>query len=811
MNNIVFVLLLLIVGMPRAALAASKTLASGIGGAGTQVQCKVQGRQTKAVVIGVSEYQDEYISDLRFAGRDAGVFADYLQSNTTWEVSDEQLRVLIDSTATLAAIQAALAWQQQSIAPGEVAVIYFAGHGDVETDANQESGYLLAHDTPKNNYKLLALSVGYLNQHIDTLSARGAEVILITDACHAGTLAGDQVNGRQLTSGQLIRPQGAELRILSCQPYEKSIEFANLDGGRGAFSYYLLQALDGKADADGNREVDLFELDQYLKEQVRAKTKRAQHPEVVGDRMTKRIVEVSTDGKKANRLANRQRSLKDFLNASLIASPPKSQVNYKRFATALKRGRLADYKGKSAFDFYQLLRADTALTDVQGLFKRQLTVALLDSVQQAIRAYLDTDPTELIRREKIDARYAVFPTYLAVASELLGEDDPRYQETIAKKLYFESLVMRLQAEREGGSDSLYVQAVEKITAALDIAPSAAYLHNELGLLQSTLGQRDAAYYSFGNAMEYAPTWALAINNFASVLKEYGPVAQFASCEQYYLKAISLKPNFATAHMNYGNLLVVNDQQEKAEYHLRIARDLGPEFIDAHYNLAICICDAPGKQAEAIKLFRHVLDQDPDYVIAYNGLGLTFDALELPDSASINYRKAVVSGFTNYAPSFDRLRALLPPQEAVATFKKALAKNPALSSAYLHWALAEKESSAWLEYLLNAPLTPSGRQSIFTNLGYELYKLQDLRSSEKAFLNALRLDEKKLSNHTDLIGFYSLSGQETKAVKVLKKAFALATPEELTKLRNDLATNSTYQPLQQLPAYNKLIAKYDTEN
>lgn len=808
MNNIVFVLLLLIVGMPSAALATSKTLASGIVGAGTQVQSKAQGRQAKAVVIGVSDYQDEYIADLRYANRDAQFFADFLTVNDNWLIPAQDLRVLVDSSATLAAIQASLAWQQRNIKVGDVAIIYFAGHGDIEVKAGEENGYLLAHDTPKNNYKLLALSVGYLNQHLDTLSARGAEVILITDACHAGTLAGDGIGGSSLTASQLLKRQGSELRILSCQPYEKSKEFEQLGGGRGAFSYYLIEAMNGKADTDANREVDLFELEMYLKENVRAVTNRSQHPEIVGGRKGELFVPVSKEGKQANLLANRQRGKKDFLFAALTTAPAKTKVNYKRFEIALRRGNLLAPTDKSALAYYQKLRTDTSLTDIMGILTQQITVALLDSVQQAIRAYLDTDPRELVQRERVDDKYSAFPAYLAAAAELLGKDDPRYAETIAKQLYFEGLVLRLRSDAKGGIDSMYNMAIEKTKAALEIAPAAAYLHNELGLLYSATGQRDLAYTSFWNAKTKAPTWALALNNFASILKEYGAEAQFVPCEEHFLEAIRLKPDFASAHMNYGNLLIDNNQIEKAEEQLRIALTLGPAFTDAYYNLGICIYDLEGKQEEAKQLFHTVLERDPDYVEALMGLGLISDFTEQPDSAIFYFSKCVTSAELNNPFSFNRLRELASTEEATSAFKQALAINPTLANAYLQWALAEVSLTNPLEALLASDLPPKSQQEILTKIAYGLFQYEAYPLAEEAFLKVIKLNKVAVPPYVDLTGFYSLQNEPVKALKILRKGMTHTTSiEQVAQICKDVAENEIYQNMRRHATYSKFTKKY----
>jgi|AntRauTorckE5430_2_1112549.scaffolds.fasta_scaffold05712_2 uncharacterized caspase-like protein/Tfp pilus assembly protein PilF len=783
------------------------TVSAGNKVARTQVQGGGENKQARAVVIGVSDYQDERVSDLRFANRDATEFATFLRSSSAWEIPEDQLMVLVDTSATLAAIQDALAWQQRDVSEGETALIYFAGHGDIEATDKAENGYLLAHDTPGNNYKLLALSVNYLNRHIDSLNARGAKVILIIDACHAGVLAGDVVNGRQFTSNKLLQRQQEEIRILSCQPYEKAEEFDELGGGRGAFSYYLQEALSGKADEDTNREIDLFELETYLRKNVRQKTHSSQHPEIVGGRISQAFVSVSKAGKEANLQAKLNRSREDLLAATIKSAPDTSQTNYKLFELAFKRKRFFGSDGTAAHDFYLKMRDDPALADLQLKLSREIAVSLLDSVQQAINAYLDTDPGELVQREQANSKYEVFPAYLAAVAEIISPRDPRYEETIAKKRYFEGLVLRITAAQSGWSEANYQLAKGKIRGALEIAPDAPYIHNEMGLLHDVKQELDSAYYSFRAAMTLAPTWALAINNFAANFKAYGE-EQFADSKYYYEQAIQLKPNFPTARMNYGNLLMDMGRQTEAEAQLRIALELGPEFIDAYYNLAICICDVPGKQAEAKALFGQVLRRNPDYVSAYNGLGLTNDYLKQPDSAAYFYTTAVESGRTNFEKPFIRIRELLPPEAAVASYKKALSVDPDIPNAYAHWAIVEPQSNAWSVALRNSTLPTARKQDILNHAGDWLNEVKDYPAAEKAYRLGLSVDDQNLESNLKLVAHYLKRNDLPAAQKAVKWSFRrLSTKDDRIKMCKAISSGDIYQPLREQSAYQKISRKH----
>lgn len=113
---------------------------------------------TRAVVVGISRY-GEGIRSLQYAHKDATAFVEFLKSRAGGEVPEENIRILLNEEATLAAVDNALYWLRTSSEKGDQAILYFSGHGDVETDALWQFGYLLCSDSPPNNFRNNAVRV----------------------------------------------------------------------------------------------------------------------------------------------------------------------------------------------------------------------------------------------------------------------------------------------------------------------------------------------------------------------------------------------------------------------------------------------------------------------------------------------------------------------------------------------------------------------------------------------------------------------------------------------------------------------------
>lgn len=134
-------------------------------------------------------------------------------------------------------------------------------------------------------------SLAYLQEIVNTLSTVNlAKVIVISDACHAGKLAGSQIGGAQLTTANLAKQFSNEIKILACQPGEFSLEGEQWGGGRGCFSYHLLNGLAGQADINKDLMVTLGEIDRYLEDHVvKEVAPQSQVPMTTGNKIEKLV------------------------------------------------------------------------------------------------------------------------------------------------------------------------------------------------------------------------------------------------------------------------------------------------------------------------------------------------------------------------------------------------------------------------------------------------------------------------------------------------------------------------------------------
>ncbi|MEI7736974.1 MAG: caspase family protein, partial [Ferruginibacter sp.] len=217
-----------------------------------------------ALVVGISKYGNG-IPSLQFANRDAKVFADFLKSKAGGSVPPENIRFLQDSAASSGAVYVGLYWLTKVAKENDLVYIYFSGHGDIDGELIQKNGYLLCYNTPPSEYINFALSVSNLNEYANTLSAaKKANVVIITDACHSDKISSAENRGPLLAGLLGKETEKKEVRISSSAADELSNENEAWGGGRGVFSYYLVNGLKGLADKSNDGLVTLKEIKSYM-------------------------------------------------------------------------------------------------------------------------------------------------------------------------------------------------------------------------------------------------------------------------------------------------------------------------------------------------------------------------------------------------------------------------------------------------------------------------------------------------------------------------------------------------------------------
>lgn len=262
-----------------------RVVATGPGGRVAEAIVAPRIDERWAVVVGIGEYASPDIPDLEFARADAQAMYDFLISSAAGPFEEDHILLLTDENATGAAMRQAMFVFLQQADWDDLVVIYYAGHG--APDPNRPDNlYLLPHDSDLDAMAATAFPMWDVKTALRR-QIKAERVIVIADACHsAGTqeeeltgISGDQ---NAIAGGftQLFTPS-RRLSITAADTNEFSFEDARW-GGHGVFTYFLLEALKGKGDLNGDGIVTFSEVYQYVSSSVVDATQGRQNPQRTG-------------------------------------------------------------------------------------------------------------------------------------------------------------------------------------------------------------------------------------------------------------------------------------------------------------------------------------------------------------------------------------------------------------------------------------------------------------------------------------------------------------------------------------------------
>lgn len=235
----------------------------------TQAQDPIKSPQTYALVIGINNYrpypETPGLPPLSFAESDARKMAQALRDPGKGRVG--KVRLLLDTDASKTAIQAELRDLSGRLAPGDTLIVYYSGHG-MPNRAGQPS--MMPSDA-KTNDEETWLPLVELQTLVKTQSEGRGRLILIVDACFSGrsqpgsrsfALAGR----KDVPRPQTPVPLGQDIILASSSDTQPSWEDTDLGGG--VFTTYLLEAMAGKGDANGDGLVTVGEAYAYAAAKV---------------------------------------------------------------------------------------------------------------------------------------------------------------------------------------------------------------------------------------------------------------------------------------------------------------------------------------------------------------------------------------------------------------------------------------------------------------------------------------------------------------------------------------------------------------
>src|SRR3990167_6386204 len=245
--------------------------------------------QRYAVVIGVSDYKDPKIPDLKYADADAQSFYDFVTSPVGGGFNKENVLLLMNEQATLRNVKMAITGFLKKAIDTDFVVIFIACHGEPELD-RPSNIYLLMHDSELDSLSATAYHMENVNADMKRyISAK--RLVLFADACHSAGLTEGSVGTRgfsntvNLAISSLKTTREGWGIVSASRAGDVSMESKQWGGCHGAFTYFLLEGLKGNADLEGNRNgiVNLAESFDFLEEKVKRATQNAQHPDTAGN------------------------------------------------------------------------------------------------------------------------------------------------------------------------------------------------------------------------------------------------------------------------------------------------------------------------------------------------------------------------------------------------------------------------------------------------------------------------------------------------------------------------------------------------
>ena len=614
------------------------------------------GTTTRAVVIGISDYQDDAIPDLRFADKDAEAFANYLRSPAGGSLDGDHLKLLTNQQATAAQFVLALDWLIDETKEDDKVIIYFSGHGDVEKKTLIQPGYLLCWDTPSRVYMAGgAFNLRDIQDIISTLSIQNkARVIVLADACHSGKLSGSAIGGPQATATNLAKQYANEIKILSCQPNEFSVEGEQWGGGRGAFSYHLLNGMYGMADADQDGGVNLFEIGRYLEDHVSAEVAPIkQLPLIVGDRseeIAQVVPSVLADIQKNQQpqgpvlSKTETHGLEELVLEDLDEG---TRAHYLSFQKALLEKRFLEPSNDCAEAYFGQLMKEPMLVALHASIRRNYAAALQDEAQQAVNAILEVNVQALTRsvQEQV-LLYQRTPSLLARSAELLGEQHYMYATLKARQLLFEGMY-QFVLRHSSKEPEVWEAVMENFRQSLHYGPESPLAHFYMSLcFASQLNQADSAYFHAMEAVRLAETWVLPYTYLAYYFSKDSK--RFDEAKTLLDKAMSLDSGNVYVWMGWGSWHNYQKQYTQAIEAFKHALWVDPENPVAWTNLGVAY-QQDGQNQLAEKAFHQALRLDSTLFVACLALGRMYAMTNRPVEGEQMYLRAISLNSTNIQP------------------------------------------------------------------------------------------------------------------------------------------------------------------
>ncbi len=612
-----------------------------------------------ALVIGISRYQDpSTYHNLQYADVDARAFYSFLISPTGAKADPLNVDTLYNEGATKEEFGKQFTSIKNRLKKGDQFYIYFSGHGDAY---DADLAFLLMYNAPSGNDRDHYITdVGTINIHTikslikAIIAEREANVILITDACRSNELPPGKEKGREIFFEEMYTKNSGEIQLISCLANQVSFEGSQWGGGRGLFSWHLINGLKGLADTrpqDG--VVTLKELVAYVSDSVgvasfdKKSGNYLQTPDYCCKKMDGVVMSHVNETEKQKLIYALQHGDYKPDISPLIASVGKGvnlgvemkaaglEEEYKSFTKAIEDGQLIAPASTSAYRYLQTLLSANISDNLKSELKYELGGKLMTDVTKVINTYLHAGQN--------NNKYTY--EYFTTAAEKL-----KAFQNICDTDYYspkDMNVIRLFLEGHANwhSSKVYVlmESLRKVDSAIAIKPQAAFLYNLKGLTHVALKQYKEAEKTLRQGIALAPNWLYPYHNLARTYTEMG---MYDSAFKYFGLALRLDSNYQTTYEGIAGVYEYQNKMDSAIYFLKLGlkKDATDPYIWAELGFDY---SRQNKWNEALNSFYQSIHFDPTLFYGYEGVAMVeLETSKNQDSVGYYVKKMVATDSTN---------------------------------------------------------------------------------------------------------------------------------------------------------------------
>ncbi|MBN1469615.1 MAG: caspase family protein [Fusobacteriaceae bacterium] len=314
---------------------------------------KIKGNEGKrwAICIGINDYNDENIVDLKNAANDAinigKIFNENGQFDKVITLVDDYKHFENKMLPTKSNIEKQLDYILNFSSPEDLIIFTFSGHGISDDQGN---GYLISQDTDINNKFETSIKVQDIVKKFEEYNIK--KTLLILDACREEISQTKGIGNKGLLAEKF---EGSEVAATFYSTKAGWFSYEDTESEYGVFTRFLIDGLNGNADINNDKVVSFSEIETFVQDSVSnysLKHNRKQKPytkiygEKFGD-LALTTYNLKPEGTKSISITENIKSLHDIINFKI------SLKIEEEYSTALLSWAKAQ---ESSFDEIVILR-----------------------------------------------------------------------------------------------------------------------------------------------------------------------------------------------------------------------------------------------------------------------------------------------------------------------------------------------------------------------------------------------------------------------------------------------------------------------